>query len=242
VVGLIRALKLGGSVITDKRRPRTAREGLIRELMQRLVGWEGRLILVHGGGSFGHYEARRVGSLEEGVTRVREAMHELVGVMERAAVEAGVRVYALPPAVLLRSVNVVVEVLERGCVPMLYGDVVPAGDGFRIMSGDEILERLAVLRVDRVGFGMDVDGVYPERPGVGEPFKELTPGKARALAERLEGAAGVDVTGGIAEKLRRAARIAEAGVEVLLFDASDPDNVDRFLRGERVGTRVVRRD
>jgi len=227
-------------VITDKNRPMTAREELIRELVERLAGWEGRLILVHGGGSFGHHAASEVESLEEGVTKVRWAMHELVRVFEEAAVEAGVRVYPLPPAVLLHSLNVVIDVLERDCIPLLYGDVVPAEDGFRIMSGDEILERVSTLRVERVGFGMDVDGVYPERPGVGEPFKELTPEEARELARELDGAAGVDVTGGISEKLLRAARIAERGAEVFLFDASDPDNVERFLRGKRVGTRVVR--
>ncbi|WP_457620189.1 isopentenyl phosphate kinase [Methanopyrus sp.] len=235
-------LKLGGSVITDKSKPMTARKDRIRRLMKVISDWRGGLVLIHGGGSFGHYAASSVSDLKEGVSKVRRAMHELLSIVEKAAVDSGVRVYPVTPATVLYSVNVLVDLLERGCVPLLYGDVVPddSEDGFRIMSGDEIAERVSWLGPDRVGFGMSVDGVYPGTPEEGEPLRELSPDEARGLARQLEGSAGVDVTGGIAEKLRRAARIAERGVEVYLFDARDPENVDRFLRGEHVGTRISR--
>ncbi|WP_456482605.1 isopentenyl phosphate kinase [Methanopyrus sp.] len=234
-------LKIGGSVITDKSRPKTAREDRVLGLMKVISDWEGDLVLIHGGGSFGHYEASRVDDLREGVSEVRRAMHELLSIVEEAAVDSGVRVYPVTPATVLYSLNALVDLLERDCVPLLYGDVVPDGEGgFRIMSGDEIAERVSWLGPDRVGFGMSVDGVYPKAPGEGEPLREISPDEARDLARRLEGSAGMDVTGGIAEKLRRAARIAERGVEVYLFDARDPGNVDRFLRGEHVGTRVTR--
>ncbi|AAM01991.1 isopentenyl phosphate kinase [Methanopyrus kandleri] len=235
-------LKLGGSVITDKSKPKTAREDRIRRLMKVISDWRGDLVLIHGGGSFGHYAASRVSDLQKGVSEVRRAMHELLSIVEKVAVDSGVRVYPVTPATVLYSLNVLVDLLERGCVPLLYGDVVPDhdGDGFRIMSGDEIAERVSWLGPDRVGFGMSVDGVYPRTPEEGEPLRELSPDEARDLARQLEGSAGVDVTGGIAEKLRRAARIAERGAEVYMFDARDPENVDRFLRGEHVGTRITR--
>ncbi|NPB01388.1 MAG: isopentenyl phosphate kinase family protein [Methanopyri archaeon] len=235
-------LKLGGSVITDKEKPMTAREELVRELLGVLAeeGFEG--VLIHGGGSFGHYAAENVPSLEEGVHVVRKAMHDLVGIVEEAAVDVGLKVYPVTPATVFHSLNVIIEVLDRGCVPLLYGDVVPDPEGgFRIASGDELAEVVSALRPDRVGFGMAVPGVYEGKPGEGEPLEELTPEGARELAEELSGAAGVDVTGGISEKLRRAAAIAERGIEVVLFDATDPENVRSFVRGETVGTRIVPR-
>ncbi len=235
-------LKLGGSVITDKEKPMTARKELVRDLIQVLAeeGFHG--VLIHGGGSFGHHAAEEVESLDEGTHVVRRAMHELVGIVEKAAVESNLKVYPITPVTVLYSLNPIVDVLDRGYVPLLYGDVVPdPGGGFRIISGDELAERISALRPDRVGFGMDVPGVYEREPGEGEPLDELTPEEARRLADELSGAAGVDVTGGISEKLRRAAAVAERGVEVVLFDATDPENVRAFLRGETVGTRIVPR-
>ena len=59
-------LKLGGSVITDKKKPLTpnlqAIERLANEIAQAKVS---SLIVVHGGGSFGHYLAKQY-NLTEG--------------------------------------------------------------------------------------------------------------------------------------------------------------------------------
>lgn len=57
-------VKLGGSLITDKHAPDTARPGVIRRLAHDLARAqrEGhRLVVGHGSGSFGHPEARRAG-------------------------------------------------------------------------------------------------------------------------------------------------------------------------------------
>ena len=52
-------VKLGGSLITDKRQPETAREDVIERLAGELaeLGQDGvRLVLGHGSGSFGHHK------------------------------------------------------------------------------------------------------------------------------------------------------------------------------------------
>ena len=62
-------LKLGGSLITDKSREATAREGVIRraarEMKEALEARPDlRLLVGHGSGSFGHFVAQRYGLVE----------------------------------------------------------------------------------------------------------------------------------------------------------------------------------
>ena len=54
-------VKLGGSVITDKSRYRTFRREITKEIIDVISEFEEELILVHGGGSFGHIMAKRYG-------------------------------------------------------------------------------------------------------------------------------------------------------------------------------------
>jgi len=52
-------VKLGGSVLTDKARLRTARRAAIRRLASELAAVRQSLLVVHGAGSYGHILARR---------------------------------------------------------------------------------------------------------------------------------------------------------------------------------------
>ncbi|MHB8562233.1 MAG: amino acid kinase family protein, partial [Thermoplasmataceae archaeon] len=54
-------IKLGGSVITDKSRYRTFRREITKKIIDVISEFEEELILVHGGGSFGHIMAKRYG-------------------------------------------------------------------------------------------------------------------------------------------------------------------------------------
>ena len=50
-------IKLGGSVITDKNRPLTARLDVVQRLAYEIAACEEKVVLIHGGGSFGHIKA-----------------------------------------------------------------------------------------------------------------------------------------------------------------------------------------
>ena len=51
-------IKLGGSVVTDKSKPMTARHDVIDRLSKEIASVPGSKVIIHGGGSFGHIKAK----------------------------------------------------------------------------------------------------------------------------------------------------------------------------------------
>jgi len=92
VVGELVFLKLGGSVITDKKREATAQEDIIQragqEISQALKARPDlSLVLGHGSGSFGHFVADRYG-LRDGIQEGPQSEEYWRGYAETAAVAA----------------------------------------------------------------------------------------------------------------------------------------------------------
>ncbi|MFQ6130038.1 MAG: kinase, partial [Candidatus Hadarchaeaceae archaeon] len=66
-------VKFGGSVITDKRRRFAVKQATLRRLARELAAAKGPLVLVHGGGSFGHPMASKY-KIAEGYRNNRQLM------------------------------------------------------------------------------------------------------------------------------------------------------------------------
>src|SRR5881628_1073517 len=85
-------VKLGGSVLTDKTRLRTARRAAIRRLASELAAVRQSLVVVHGAGSFGHILAHRHKLNQGGVSvtkriaasRVQQDVKDLDGLVVNA--------------------------------------------------------------------------------------------------------------------------------------------------------------
>ena len=58
---MVRVLKIGGSILTDKSGERGARSEEIERVAREVASGPHDLVLVHGAGSFGHIPARRYG-------------------------------------------------------------------------------------------------------------------------------------------------------------------------------------
>src|SRR5664280_2708581 len=95
-------LKLGGSVITDK----GACEGVVREadllrIAREVSEFRGKMIIVHGAGSFGHTYARKYGLDKnfdpEGVIVTHESVKKLASVVVDFLNRFGVRAVAIHP-------------------------------------------------------------------------------------------------------------------------------------------------
>ncbi|MEM1619485.1 MAG: isopentenyl phosphate kinase [Fervidicoccaceae archaeon] len=254
------AVKLGGSLITDKGKPMRVRARVVRRLSRELeTSWRrgSRLVVVHGGGSFGHYavehEIKEKGKLDvDSVPKISGLMRRLNAIVAESMEELGLPILVFHPSsscyfdcergALECNYEAVVRAFERGHVPLLHGDAVyPVGDcAPMILSGDELTMHLALLtRSELVVFAMDVPGILvPSRGRRERVLRTIQPEELRRLAKSLGRRIGgvYDVTGGIAAKLEVVAKYIERGYSgrVLFTTGLKPGNLERALTGEPV--------
>ncbi len=259
----MQVLKLGGSVITVKDEPMTVDRENVRRLCEEVkAAWPMPLIIVHGGGSFGHPVASKYGIADgftserqvPGYARTHQAMVVLNSVFVDALLDLGVPSVSVTPSSFIATSDgrinavdfwIVGRLVVRGILPVLYGDaVLDRRRGFSILSGDQLAVRLATeLGASRLVFGVDVDGVFTSNP-------KLVPGARlieRLPLKKLEGfieigrALTTDVTGGMLGKVSEAMEAVEAGVEVQIVNATKRDVILKALRGEPVTGTILTR-
>lgn len=257
-------VKLGGSLITDKRRSEEARveviERLAAEIREASEHLECRLLLGHGSGSFGHVAAARTGihagigrpSQLLGVTETQDRAASLNRIVIGALRERGVPVFSLAPSSFLLSAGGVpselwtealVAAIDVGLTPVVYGDVVIDRElGASIASTEAVLLALARdlgqrgLNVRRSVWLGETDGIYDAR---GVTIGEIDLEAMDEVLNQIGVAAGTDVTGGMRHRLETAARLAELGIESWIADGTEPGMLQRILQGGTgVGTRV----
>ncbi|MBN1936169.1 MAG: isopentenyl phosphate kinase family protein [Anaerolineae bacterium] len=181
-------VKLGGSVITDKRQPSTPCPAVIRRLAQEIKAARQarpnlQILLGHGSGSFGHmvgaqYRLRQ-GLADDGdwwgYAATGVAAAQLNRIVADAFIEAGMPVVAIQPSASARCRDgelvsmatwPVAEALRRGLVPLIYGDVAfDEVQGCTIISTEAEFTWLArQLRPQRMVMVGQVDGVFDRDP------------------------------------------------------------------------------
>ncbi len=260
-------VKLGGSLITDKSAEFAAREdviGLLAAEVRRALDAQPNLSLLlgHGSGSFGHVVAKRYHVQSgcddwRGYALTSAAALQLNHIVCRQFLDAGVPVVSIQPSASARcrggqlielAVHPVREVLRRGLVPLVYGDV--ALDevwGSTIASTEAIFAFLArALRPQRILLLGEVDGVYTRDPRR-DPAAELIPvihaqGVVEAEAA-LGGSHGVDVTGGMRSKVQLMVEAVREvpGLEVRVISGLQPALLEQVLGDPSLdaGTRIV---
>ena len=180
-------LKLGGSLITFKDKPLTPNCANIRTAARAIASAlpvlrRTRFFLLHGGGSFGHYYAKKYGlstklkrTEQEEVAVTSAAMMELhskiLGEMLRVGIPCvtvlASRILSDATSGLAASGRRYLETLfDSGLVPITFGNVLVSKKGSVIVSGDSLALKIVKSfggRKSRVVFGMDVDGISPDR-------------------------------------------------------------------------------
>jgi isopentenyl phosphate kinase len=245
-------LKLGGSLITDKRREATVRG----PVLQRLAGEvatalkarpELRLVVGHGSGSFGHFAGRRYGTRDGvetqedwiGYAEVGAAAGRLNRLVVDAFLTASIPVLGIQPSASARcrdgaltslDIGPVRTALAHRLVPLVYGDVaLDEVRGGTIISTEEILIYLArFLRPGRILLAGEVGGVM-DKTGAIVPV--LRPEDRSAIEAGLGGSHGVDVTGGMWSKVdAMLALVAEQpALEVRIFSGAKAGELTRAL-------------
>jgi isopentenyl phosphate kinase len=257
-------VKLGGSLITDKKQAETPRQDIILRLAEELVRGRDRcaqaVILGHGSGSFGHVEAARAGLRQgqhkkvsaQGLSRTQLAARRLHELVLSALEQAGASPYSLPPSALCLaasgrletfSVDPILAALTSGLLPVLYGDaILDQTQGGTILSTEALFEALAP-RLQRQGMGIrrviwlgGDEGVYDSH---GRLLKVLSPDLWQRAKGHTGGSKATDVTGGMRLKAETALRMARLGVPSWIGSGLVPHHLERALAGEDLpGTRV----
>jgi isopentenyl phosphate kinase len=221
---------------------------VVSALSEEIASSDEKVVVVHGGGSFGHVVAKEQGissnpgeAPARGVALVRGAMYDLDRLVCKTMMEFKLNPYPFSPYDAVGAAGKgplsrwVKGLLKMGLTPVTFGDVVPAPSGFKVLSGDVIMYELArALEPERCVFALDVDGVYEENSRVIIP--ELTPSKIRKMKVQV----GDDASGGMKLKLEVAARIASRGTQVSFVSGYRRNEFSKALRGLDFYGTVVR--
>ena len=240
-------IKLGGSVISDKRRYKRFRRRVVENIAEHLPKKD--LIIVHGGGSFGHILADKyeitsgfdkwkvMGFAEIG----RDMMLLNLKILD-ILIKNDIPAVSMPPhsyLVMGKKMNFEIfeNLLHYNFVPLTYGDVTfDTSRGINICSGDYLMLELAKkFKPEKVIFLSDVDGVFTKHPG----------SRDAKLIKLLNGNFDVetsirvrDVTGGMGEKIKLMREIAKYS-HVYLLNGFYPERIDKVLNDDDfIGTVV----
>ena len=258
-------IKLGGSLVTDKHQPRAFRRALTADVARQILAIRGaepglRLIIGHGSGSFGHYEARRQGTIAGvrsvrqwlGFAKVGEAASALSQLILAELIAAGLPVMRFQPSSFVTAeagqiqsldARLIALALDSGLLPLLHGDVALDSQlGGTILSTEAIFSRLAQeLPARRIILLGEVEGVLGAD---GQLIPEICPGDFARIRSALGGASGVDVTGGMLQKVEQMLALVKAhpNLQAHIADGRQPGAlIDLLLEKRRMGT-LIRAD
>jgi isopentenyl phosphate kinase len=245
-------VKLGGSVITDKTQPETARPEVIHRLARevasaRLARPELQLLLGHGSGSFGHVVARRHSTRQgvhsaaawQGFAEVGAVAARLNRIVSDAFLAEEVPVWSLPPSasawcrggeLVSLETRPIEGALAQGLVPLVFGDVaLDELQGGTIIATEQVFAYLARrFRPKRLILVGAVDGVFeadPLREPQARQIPEISAGNWDSVRSLLGGSHATDVTGGMLTKV----------AEMVGLVRQVPGLEAHILSGERVG-------
>ncbi len=255
-------LKLGGSVITIKDKPFTSNKKAIIRLAEEIARSNvNSLIIVHGGGSFGHPVAKQYemnsgyknSSQIIGFSKTHQAMTTLNRLIINSLIDQNIPAVEIQPSsciitksgrIQLMEQRPLTRLLRMGFVPVLYGDVVPDSEtGFAILSGDQLVSALAIrLNADRIIIGADVDGICTADPKIDPSAKlvrHISLSELKKLRPKIGKAKVTDVTEGMLGKIIELIPAIEQEIPAIIVNAAKPNNVYKALKGERVVGTVI---
>jgi len=244
-------VKLGGSLITDKSKPYTARLDVIKRLCKEIH--EAReeekfaLLIGHGGGSFPHVSAKAYQAHKgvinenswEGFAKVQDDAAKLNRIIVSSLIEAGENAFSVQPSAscIAKNDRIIdwytkpIEIaVEKNLVPVPYGDIcLDTAKGFCIISTEEILRFLSrKLKPKRIIMAGKTDGVLNE---MGVVIKEINKKNFNEIKEALSESDGIaDVTGGMLQKVKLALQMDG---EVEIINGLKPGFLKRALLGEK---------
>jgi len=235
-------IKLGGSIITNKEKPLSPRRNVIENIAKKLKKINEPIIIVHGGGSFGHYWSVKYDMHTKpkkynmhGVAIVKNSMIDLNKIILDIFVKNKLNPYSLPPTDFMsgnnpvtKKVKEIVKIAKSGLIPITYGDALWYGDKKTyILSGDKIMTYLAkILKPRLIIFALNEDGLYSDLK-TKKLIYELKGEKAKISENKM------DVTGGMTRKVEEATIIARSGMNVFFVNGNKPERIVKAVKNRK---------
>ena len=235
-------IKLGGSIITNKEKPLSPRKKVVENIVKNLKRVDEPIIIVHGGGSFGHYWSVKYDMHTKpekndmyGVAIVKNSMIDLNKIILDVFVKNKLNPYSLPPTdfmsgnkPLIKKIKEIAKIAKSGLIPITYGDALWYGNKKTyILSGDKIMTYLAkILKPKLVIFALNEDGLYSDlkTKKLIYEFKEENPKISKNK---------MDVTGGMTRKVDEATIIAKSGMNVFFVNGNKPERIVKAVKNRK---------
>jgi isopentenyl phosphate kinase len=242
-------IKLGGSIITNKGKPLSPRRKTIDILVKSLKKISEPIIIVHGGGSYGHYWSVKYDMHTKekkydirGVAIIKNSMIELNKIILDSLLKNKLSPYCLPPTDFMsgnksisKKVKEIEKIAKSGMIPVTYGDALWYGQNKTfILSGDKIMTHLAKTLKPRLTiFALNEDGVYSDLKSK-KLIYELK-GERPSISENK-----MDVTGGMTRKIEEASKIAKMGMNVFFVNGNKPERIVKAVKNSKFEGTVFR--
>jgi isopentenyl phosphate kinase len=235
-------IKLGGSIITNKKKPLSPRRRTIENIAKNLKKISEPLIIVHGGGSYGHYwsvkydmHTKPMKYDTRGVSIVKNSMIDLNKIILDAFFKNRLSPYCLPPTDFMtgnkpisKKVKEIEKIAKSGLIPITFGDALWYGQNKTyILSGDKIMTLLSKILKPKLSiFALNEDGLYSDL-------------KTKKLIYELKGEKPIisentmDVTGGMTRKVEEASKIAKMGINVFFVNGNKPERIVKAIKNSK---------
>jgi len=253
-------LKLGGSLLTDKNKPFSIREDIVEGSVQQIVDAKEKVVLIHGGGSFGHPLAKKYSIINGidssipnqvlGLTETHQSMNKFNSYLVNSFLEKNYPALPIQTSsifikdsqeISISSMEVIETALDLNILPILYGDIILDKQGsFSIISGDQIIlelcRNLNRYHVSKVIFTMETDGIYVTDEKRGNNSILVT----ECYSDQLEDlnltnlGQKIDVTGGIKGKINFIQKIVNNDIPVQLINGLKENYIFRSLKNEKL--------
>jgi len=242
-------IKLGGSIITNKEKPLSARRKTIDNILNQIKRIREPKILVHGGGSYGHYWSVKYDMHTKpakydmrGVSIVKNSMIDLNKIILDSSVKNRINAYCLPPTDFMNGnkpiknkILTINEIAKSGLTPVTYGDALWFGQKKSyILSGDAIMSMIGKILKPRLSiFILDVDGVYSNTKSkkLIRDFK-----KEKPIISKNK----IDVTGGMTRKITEATNMSKSGLKVFFVNGNKPKRILDAVSGKKFEGTIFR--
>ncbi len=250
--------KIGGSVITDKAIPYTAKKDTIRTLAQSLKKIKSPMVISHGVGSFAHPSSKKYirqngYTSRWGLAKVARDAQEINRIVMDVFIDVGLPVISFSPrsSLLTEKAKInkfffdpILETLRQGLIPVIHGDgIFDTKQKIAIYSGENSLHLLIQyllkhdFSIEKIIQLSNVDGVLDEKNRV---IPEITKTNWIQMQKYIKKMSVVDVSGGMRHKVEEALSMTKYGIETIIINGNKRNTFTNFIQGKKMNGTVIR--